>query len=576
MSMSKIALSRPAKATLKAFSAVLLAGTVAGCSSELTRFSYYSALNDDQLTTASIKKPGSASLQPIGVGTQQFPGSYRQPSVPNNAAAVPAGSQVYPTAPAPNDPMYTASVPSAPTELYATPTATTTASVVRPPVIKQPLEAPKTTPLTERISNALSAKPKPTLENTVVEQAALPKQPIIRPMMAPETQTVTGTVVSATKKPRIIPMKPDPIVTGTVPASQQDPKGGWTTVGGTNVVIGEGETVYNLSRRYGVPAAEILNANGITDSRKVRAGQSLTIPVYVYTKAAPVSAPDNDPLTLSANSHKGSKTIFPNGSSAPIPSVRTEVAALAQPKPVTAPQQTQAPKVELAAAPKTPSASNGYTVVSGDTLTGIARKFGITVKDLQAANGLSSSNIGIGQKLVIPVATTSTPAVDRTVTASVPEKKPVTTVNRPTSLTETANAGNGVATPEKTGIDRLRWPAKGQIASSFGGKTDDGKRNDGLDILLPEGTPIKAAENGTVIYASNGLKGYGNTVLVRHGENLVTVYAHAKTLNVKRGDQVQRGQVIAHSGMTGTANRPKLHFEVREKATPKNPITYLE
>ena len=100
--------------------------------------------------------------------------------------------------------------------------------------------------------------------------------------------------------------------------------------------------------------------------------------------------------------------------------------------------------------------------------------------------------------------------------------------------------------------------------------------HDYVAIPMPEGSDVKAAENGVVIYASNGLKGYGNTVLVRHDGDIVTVYAHAKSLNVKRGDKVQRGQVIAQSGMTGSAKRPKLHFEVRKNATPQNPIKFLE
>ena len=94
--------------------------------------------------------------------------------------------------------------------------------------------------------------------------------------------------------------------------------------------------------------------------------------------------------------------------------------------------------------------------------------------------------------------------------------------------------------------------------------------------MVPEGTPVKAAENGVVIYAGNGLKEFGNTVLLRHEDGLVTVYGHVSSIAVKRGDQVHRGQEIARSGMTGDAKVPELHFEVRKNAQPVDPVQYLE
>jgi len=148
-----------------------------------------------------------------------------------------------------------------------------------------------------------------------------------------------------------------------------------------------------------------------------------------------------------------------------------------------------------------------------------------------------------------------------------------------------AAAGDGVAdktkadtasvAPAATGIGRYRWPARGQVITGFA-KTENGKRNDGIDISMPAGTPVKAAENGVVIYSGDGLKEYGKTILVRHDDGLVTVYAHAQSLNVNRGDKVTRGQVIASSGMTGVAKTPRLHFEVRKNASPVDPTTYLE
>lgn len=600
--MSNFKLSQPKRVVLKTLSAVFLAGTVAGCSSDLTRFSYYQALNSDDLTTASVKTPHAGSLAPVGVGTQSFPGDVRQPvrnSVQQVASAAP--QQPYPgdvyTPQQNSAPLYTASIPASQPVIkqpVASPVVSTpvvTAPIVRQPitaapVVTQPVQTPTRTPLVDRVRAALTKKKKPTLETTV-ESASVQRMPIIRPINQPnvDTQIVTGAVTPAvTSNPvNIVPMAPDPMVTGSIPNKAKVSRGGWSTQNGARVTLGEGETVYNLSRRYGVPAAEILDANNIRDSRSLKVGQTLIIPTYVYSQGATVSAPDNDPLTKSAYSHSGSRTLFPNGSAAPIPVSRVETASLTQ-----SPSPLDTSKPVRQAAPSTTNilGSDQYTVVSGDTLNRIAYKHGVTVAALKTANNIKTSNIRIGQKLIIPSKVYHNLAPDQTTTASVTkvETKKVTTtpVTASTSsssndkITETAKVDSNVTAPAKTGIGKLRWPAKGQIASSFGGKTDDGKRNDGLDILLPEGTAVKAAENGVVIYASNGLKGYGNTVLVRHDGDIVTVYAHAKSLNVKRGDKVQRGQVIAQSGMTGSAKRPKLHFEVRKNATPQNPITFLE
>ena len=128
--------------------------------------------------------------------------------------------------------------------------------------------------------------------------------------------------------------------------------------------------------------------------------------------------------------------------------------------------------------------------------------------------------------------------------------------------------------PAATGVNRMRWPVRGRIITGFGAN-DGGRANEGIDISVPRGTPVKAAENGVVIYAGDGLKELGKTVLVRHGDGLVTVYGNADELSVKRGDTVTRGQQIAVSGMSGAARVPKVHFEVRKDTKPVNPVTHL-
>jgi murein DD-endopeptidase MepM/ murein hydrolase activator NlpD len=120
----------------------------------------------------------------------------------------------------------------------------------------------------------------------------------------------------------------------------------------------------------------------------------------------------------------------------------------------------------------------------------------------------------------------------------------------------------------------FRWPVRGRVIAGFGPKPT-GQQNDGINIAVPEGTPVKASEDGVVAYAGNELKGYGNLVLVRHPNGHVTAYAHASELLVKRGDNVKRGQVIAKSGQTGSVSSPQLHFEIRKGATPVDPMQFL-
>jgi murein DD-endopeptidase MepM/ murein hydrolase activator NlpD len=99
--------------------------------------------------------------------------------------------------------------------------------------------------------------------------------------------------------------------------------------------------------------------------------------------------------------------------------------------------------------------------------------------------------------------------------------------------------------------------------------------NDGIKVAVPEGTPVKAAEDGVVAYAGNELRGYGNLVLVRHANGFVTAYAHNSRVHVRRGDQVRRGQTIAQAGQTGNVSSPQVHFEIRRGATPVDPMTLL-
>ena len=132
-----------------------------------------------------------------------------------------------------------------------------------------------------------------------------------------------------------------------------------------------------------------------------------------------------------------------------------------------------------------------------------------------------------------------------------------------------------VKAAEATGaLPTFRWPARGKVVTAFGAKAN-GKSNDGINLAVPEGTPIKAADDGTVTYAGNELKTYGNLVLIKHANGYVTAYAHASELLVKRGDTIKRGQVIAKSGQSGEVQSPQLHFEIRKGQSPVDPLQFL-
>lgn len=108
------------------------------------------------------------------------------------------------------------------------------------------------------------------------------------------------------------------------------------------------------------------------------------------------------------------------------------------------------------------------------------------------------------------------------------------------------------------------------------GSPGDGTYNDGINIAAPRGTPVRAADNGVVVYVGNELKNFGNLLLIRHANNLLTAYAHHETILVRRGEMVKRGQVVGTVGTSGSVNMPQLHFEVREGVKAVNPVPYLE
>jgi murein DD-endopeptidase MepM/ murein hydrolase activator NlpD len=285
----------------------------------------------------------------------------------------------------------------------------------------------------------------------------------------------------------------------------------------------------------------------------------------------------------------------------PAPALKPERGAFAQPAP--------APRSSLAKVRAVAESERGgetYKVVAGDTPRLIAEKTGVSEKALIERNDLAPTRLKVGQVLNLPKGGKA-PVAPRAVAskeskpASPPSAAPdvhvvkTTQVQPPASQSGTKpQSAPAVAsdpevvggqnpkvastqqlpTPEPMSGNSFRWPVQGRIISEFGTKPDGG-HNDGIDVAVPLGTSVKAAENGVVAYAGDELKGYGNLVLIRHANNWVSAYAHNDEILVKRGDQVRRGQVIAKAGRTGQVSQPQLHFELRKGSRPVDPTKFM-
>ena len=214
-----------------------------------------------------------------------------------------------------------------------------------------------------------------------------------------------------------------------------------------------------------------------------------------------------------------------------------------------------------------------YRVKKGDTLLRIALDNGQSYRDIAAWNNISDPNlIEVDQILRVKpppstarVATKPIEPVKPSDPKTASEKKPVVKIAEEKEVAVSEPKADAVDPPIK-----LSWPAKGKVVEEF-----NEAKNKGIDIAGKPGEPIQAASDGKVVYAGNSLRGYGNLVIVKHDNTYLTAYAHNRTLLVKEGDSVRKGQRIAEMG-DSDANMVKLHFEVRMNGKPVNPMQYLQ
>lgn len=270
--------------------------------------------------------------------------------------------------------------------------------------------------------------------------------------------------------------------------------------------------------------------------------------------------------------------------------------------------------------------SGAHTVMPGDTLADIAQRYRLNLQDIVYVNSLQAPyGLAAGQRLILPPPQTyivragdTLYGISRLFNVSTTELARLNDLQKPYAVAQGASlrmppvrplprrmidgvrdvmedgafeaSVEGVAAPVplvrpeiledarlKTparSSDKFIWPVNGPVVSSFGPKKG-GLHNDGINIKAPKGAPVRAAENGTVAYADNRLKGFGNLVLVRHADGWMTAYAHMDKLMVRRGDTLRRGQTVGTVGRTGSVDSPQLHFEVRKGTEALDPEHWL-
>ena len=285
------------------------------------------------------------------------------------------------------------------------------------------------------------------------------------------------------------------------------------------VIVGEGDTVYALSRRHGVSTRAIIEANTLKPPFHLIVGQRIVLLRYPEHRVASGDTLIKIAQTYDVGMH--------------------ETARLNDLEPP-------------------------YTIFVGQRLR------------LPRAGALETARAAARPKPVTKAAAPAKSTPPPRAKASSPASPPLRTVAaapRPAKAARPA-ASRAIPKPPPASGRGFRWPIQGRVLSNFGAK-GKGFHNDGINIAAPRGTPIQAAEHGVVVYAGNELRGFGNLLLIKHAGGWVTAYAHADKLLVARGDKVRKGQKVATVGTTGSVTRPQLHFEIRKGKRAREPRKHL-
>ncbi|WP_245292208.1 peptidoglycan DD-metalloendopeptidase family protein [Methylobacterium tarhaniae] len=450
-----------------------------------------------------------------------------------------------------------------------------------------------------------------------------------RPLSAPtaaaplSSRPVTGMPSAPVQSPRVAAAAP---VTGG-PA-------GWSAAGGTTITVGANDSLNQMSTRFGVPSAAILQANGLSSAAQVTPGRQIVIPVYhaggvpaMSARAVPAAPAPRAPVAetrpaepvrrvAEAAPEPARKAPVRPGQAeakpvAPAAAERAAKLTLRKPEPredeerVAAKPQRPEPKAvakvaarqqddedeKVAAKPHKPEAHKPEPKAAAKVEPKAAAKVEPKKPEPKVAEKAKPEPKKVAEaakpELKKPEvkkpepkqAEAPKPEVKKVAElkakpepAPKPEPvKPVKVAALPEKAPEPAPApAVAPAAPAPEPQASFRWPARGRVINGYGSSG-----NEGINIAVPEGTPVKAAEEGTVAYAGSDVKGYGKLVLVRHANGYVSAYAHNGEIDVRPGEKVKRGQTIAKSGASGNVTSPQLHFEIRKGATPVDPMPHL-
>lgn len=305
--------------------------------------------------------------------------------------------------------------------------------------------------------------------------------------------------------------------------------------------VKQGDTPWGIAREFQIPVRLLLEANNLTEKSILRVGQKLVIPLSgdgrlkasERTSTQGTTQPQVHTVRQGDSLWRISRQYGVDIRSLMKANGLTETSILQVGMRLVIPKETG----RTAVASSSSATSWGtYTVKEGDTLWNISRRFGIPLKELLQANGLRETSVlQIGQVLRVP-------------------------------------SRGGVPSAPQRAQQGFIWPVNGRISSRFGPR---GRGfHYGVDIIAPVGTVVRAAESGVVSY-SGWMSGYGRVVIITHASGLQTVYAHNSVNLVREGQRVNKGDPIARVGSTGNATCPHLHFEMRRNGRPVDPLEFL-
>ena len=339
------------------------------------------------------------------------------------------------------------------------------------------------------------------------------------------------------------------------------------------ITVGPDDTVYGIAYTHGVSTKSLVALNDIPSPYVLKPGQVLQLPqpnehivssgetlpevAAMYGVKVDALARENEIITTASLTPK-QRLRIPSADTDPVVAPAAPIIASSS----LAPLAIAAPKA-LDAKPTAPKAA-----LPDDLAKELAMESGASDDEdheevptvLPAVGGATAATVATAPKLVEPKAVAPKAEAPKAVATAEP-----TPTKAPEKVKEE---------PKTAPSSAFIWPAEGKVISKFGAK--DGKvKNDGINIQVAEGTAVKAAQAGEVIYAGNELKGFGNLVLIKHPNGLKTAYAHNKQILVKKGDKVKQGQTIAKSGKSGDVKTPQLHFEIREGTKAIDPMTKL-